>query len=219
MLRPSDQVEVLDVGEVGHRLKLMLPPAREVLAIMYPSRPVPSLSAASHELLVAALRHGVAIRSLNTAELVTNPACGRFISEATDAGIDVRTLPDLPTWLVVIDKTAVMLPQDPEDPGCGVVLLRVPGAVAIVTWAFDQAWWRARPTPPPQLTLTSQDHQVLKCLSAGLKDDLAARQLRVSVRTYRRYVTKLCKQLDASSRFEAGAKAALQGLVLWHVMS
>lgn len=210
--RSPSEMEVLDVERSCQRLRVMIPYARHVLSILHPARPNPAISAVAQELLAAALRHDVPTRTLYGAESTGTSASMRFIEEATAAGIEVRTFQDLPSWLVIVGNSAVVWPRDQDDPDCDVVLLRTPGAVSVATWAFRLAWWQARPARIV-FSLTAQDHEVLKCLSAGLKDDLAARRLQVSVRTYRRYVTKLCKQLDASSRFEAGAKAALQGLI------
>lgn len=55
--------------------------------------------------------------------------------------------------------------------------------------------------------------QVLKLLGSGMKDDAAARQMNVSVRTYRRHVAAILKSLHVNTRFEAGLKAAELGLL------
>ncbi len=55
--------------------------------------------------------------------------------------------------------------------------------------------------------------QVLRLLSSGCKDEVAARKLGLSVRTYRRHVASLLDALGANSRFEAGVKAAALRLV------
>jgi len=56
--------------------------------------------------------------------------------------------------------------------------------------------------------------QILVLLNAGYKDDAAARQLGLSVRTYRRHVAEIMRALGAASRFQAGARAAKLGLRL-----
>ncbi|WP_103349454.1 helix-turn-helix transcriptional regulator [Amycolatopsis sp. CA-128772] len=122
-------------------------------------------------------------------------------------GVEVRILPGLTTWLAVVDSTAVVFPQRQDR-----TVLRAPGVLAVAIWAFQQA----RPAPPsgavpPQLS--QLEVRILRCLSAGLKDEQAARRLDISVRTYRRRVTALCDRLHASSRFEAGVAAARRGLV------
>lgn len=55
--------------------------------------------------------------------------------------------------------------------------------------------------------------RVLTMLDAGYTDETAARKLGVSVRTYRRYVAETMTQLDVSSRFQAGVRAATLNLI------
>lgn len=75
---------------------------------------------------------------------------------------------------------------------------------------------RLRVTEPPA-AFGSQDTEVLRTvlrkLCDGVKDEAAARQMSVSVRTYRRHVAHLLRVLGASSRFEAGVKVAESGLL------
>lgn len=127
--------------------------------------------------------------------------------------VEVRTLPGLTTWLAVIDATAVVLPKRHDRAGQERTVSRSPAVLAVANWAFQHA----DPAPSPNggaLTQLSQlEVRILRCLSAGLKDEQAARRLEISVRTYRRRVTALCDQLHASSRFEAGVAAAKRGLV------
>src|SRR5262249_38132046 len=130
---------------------------------------------------------------------------------STRPGVEVRVLPGLTTWLAMIDSTAVVLPKRQDRPERERTVLRAPAVLAVAAWAFHQA----RPMPPfgtrlPQLS--QLEVRILRCLSAGLKDEQAARRLEISVRTYRRRVSTLCDRLHASSRFEAGVAAAKLGL-------
>lgn len=54
---------------------------------------------------------------------------------------------------------------------------------------------------------------VIACLNAGLKDETAARELEVSLRTYRRYVADLMVRLGAPTRFQLGARVAELGIL------
>lgn len=54
--------------------------------------------------------------------------------------------------------------------------------------------------------------QVLAHLGSGVLDDTAAREMDISVRTYRRHVARLLSDLTVTSRFQAGARAAELGL-------
>ncbi|MEK8104229.1 hypothetical protein NKG94_02085 [Micromonospora sp. M12] len=53
---------------------------------------------------------------------------------------------------------------------------------------------------------------VLASLGAGTKDEVAARRLGISVRTYRRHVAEIMREFQASSRFQAGVQAAKLGV-------
>jgi len=83
----------------------------------------------------------------------------------------------------------------------------------IFTWAWDSA------TPAAEygwLGAGAGDRltgRILGLLRAGYKDDVAARRLGLSVRTYRRYVADLMRNLGAETRFQAGVRAAELGLL------
>lgn len=54
--------------------------------------------------------------------------------------------------------------------------------------------------------------EVLGRLCAGMKDETSARQMNVSVRTYRRHVAAIMKALGVKSRFEAGLRVGELGM-------
>ncbi len=54
---------------------------------------------------------------------------------------------------------------------------------------------------------------VLRQLCSGSTDEAAARDLAVSLRTYRRYVADIMRELDARSRFQVGVRAIEFGLL------
>ncbi|MPY60390.1 helix-turn-helix transcriptional regulator [Streptomyces spongiae] len=54
--------------------------------------------------------------------------------------------------------------------------------------------------------------KVLRALGSGATDEAAARELGMSLRTYRRRVAELLTSLDAASRFQAGVRAGELGL-------
>lgn len=128
-------------------------------------------------------------------------------------GVEVRTLPGLTTWMAVIDSAAVVLPKRHDRTGRERTVSRSPAVVAVATWAFHHAQIATAPSLNGGTQLSQLEVRILRCLSAGLKDEQAARRLEISVRTYRRRVTALCDRLHASSRFEAGVAAAKRGLV------
>jgi DNA-binding NarL/FixJ family response regulator len=60
--------------------------------------------------------------------------------------------------------------------------------------------------------LAPETQAILRALGTGLTDEAAARQLRTSLRTYRRRVAELMAALEADSRFQAGLRAGELGL-------
>lgn len=66
---------------------------------------------------------------------------------------------------------------------------------------------------PPANALSLEDRRLLALLAAGLKDDAIARQLGTSPRTLRRRLRHLLDELNAETRFQAGAQASRRGLV------
>ena len=55
--------------------------------------------------------------------------------------------------------------------------------------------------------------RILRRLNTGVKDEVAARELAVSVRTYRRHIAEIMTILSVDSRFQAGVRAAELGLL------
>ncbi|WP_367042241.1 TrmB family transcriptional regulator sugar-binding domain-containing protein [Streptomyces sp. Je 1-332] len=55
--------------------------------------------------------------------------------------------------------------------------------------------------------------RILLALNSGRTDEVAARELGMSVRTYRRNVAEITRELGANSRFQAGARAVELGLL------
>ncbi|MFJ6687006.1 helix-turn-helix domain-containing protein [Streptomyces werraensis] len=80
---------------------------------------------------------------------------------------------------------------------------------------FEQTWEQAVPLgvqrPVAPEGPTAQEQVLLKLLAGGSTDEVAARQLGVSLRTVRRIMAELMNRLGARSRFEAGLLAAHSG--------
>jgi DNA-binding CsgD family transcriptional regulator len=170
------------------------------------------------ETLRHAFRCGLHAGPHNGAQILTSqesPVADELILAAVNAGAEVRTHATLPMLFAIVGRKAVIVPRDPDNPGAGLVLLHRGGHVRAALWMFAHAWQTASPFPQENnlLSLSQGERQVLELLASGIKDEAAARRLGVSVRTYRRHVTDLCERLGASSRFEAGMRAAQAGVV------
>lgn len=91
-----------------------------------------------------------------------------------------------------------------------------PTLVGGVHALFEAAWEAATDldgfprAQRPQLDAESRT--VLRALGSGVTDATAARELGMSLRTYRRRVAELLDTLDTGSRFQAGMRAGELGL-------
>ncbi|MDR6980472.1 hypothetical protein J2X68_007212 [Streptomyces sp. 3330] len=114
---------------------------------------------------------------------------------------------------VVSDTRATLVSNTPGDPA----LIRSTSVATNLRALFDAIWPTATVLDPH---LRFREHvqaeelrQVLGCLQEGLIDDVAARKLSMSVRTYRRYVAEVMALLGTDFRFQAGARAIETGLL------
>jgi DNA-binding NarL/FixJ family response regulator len=91
-------------------------------------------------------------------------------------------------------------------------MMRNPAMMKTLCALFADSWGAAAPLRPvPMLDNPRQRdtaRMILAALRDGHTDDVAARELGMSVRTYRRYVADFMRDVDATSRFQAGVRAA-----------
>ncbi|TVL88953.1 LuxR family transcriptional regulator [Streptomyces sp. SAJ15] len=166
-----------------------------------------------HELTVAGL-----------VEAATRVLCTR-------ATFDPELLRRLPAWkgrpavrvsgmptleVLIVDERAALVCVDSGSGGAA-SLIHAPSVIRGLHTLFERVWRTAmEPTGPVGLNdgaRTRLNRRILEQLRAGVTDEVAARELAVSVRTYRRYVAELMSRLGATSRFQAGVLAAEYGLL------
>lgn len=88
----------------------------------------------------------------------------------------------------------------------------VSGAYALFEAAWETATDLAAFFDPDRPRIDAQARTVLHALGSGMTDMTAARELGMSLRTYRRRVAELLAALGADSRFQAGVRAGELGL-------
>jgi DNA-binding CsgD family transcriptional regulator len=161
------------------------------------------------------LRRGVRYRLLLPEQLRDNPVLTLRIGRLAPAGVEVRTVPVVPTDATVVDGALAILPG--EGRATGLAMVRLPGVVGAVVALFEQLWASAAPLTPAEIAgeagLSRREHELLALLSAGCTDESAAARLGISVRTVRRMMAAIMTRLGARSRFQAGLKAADRGLL------
>jgi DNA-binding CsgD family transcriptional regulator len=149
-------------------------------------------------------RRGIAVRMLCAPDTTQTPEGAEFVTRTVAHGIEARVsdLP-LPELLMVDERVALVRPDLAPA-----TVAYAPPILHTLRALFTGTWRAARPavdTPPASARLS---REILDCLNAGHKDDAAARRLGLSVRTYRRHVAEILREMGAASRFQAGARAA-----------
>ncbi|GLY65096.1 LuxR C-terminal-related transcriptional regulator [Amycolatopsis taiwanensis] len=155
------------------------------------------------------LRRGVRYRVLVPESARMAPSLGARLSKLALAGAAVRTLPEVPTDTLVVDRTTAVYRAD--RPGAGIAPFRHPGVVAAAVEMFERLWFTSAPLLPDTTELAARERELLSLLAAGRTDAAAAEALGISVRTVRRLVAGIMDRLGARSRFMAGVKAAHHG--------
>lgn len=164
----------------------------------------------------AAIARGVTVKSLYQASARNDPHTTAYAQWLLGLGGEVRTAPVLPRRLVIFDRRQALVPIDPAGVREGALHVTEPGIVAALVDLFEQAWNTAVPLGADhdrdQATgLSPTEQELLKLLATGLTDEGASKRLGVSLRTVRRQMAAIMERLDATSRFEAGLKAAQKG--------
>lgn len=228
---------VVGVEEVGRRASALISSARTELMVLnappyaqnvlppYAEQPQGPPAAESDTGL--AVRRGVRVRNVMAPEGLDLPGRMASVSELADLGMGVRVRADLPTKLMIADRTTAMLPPSSVADPLESALIIHDGLLAnALVPLFEATWDTALPlaavqgsiahadrdlTSGPLEPPTAAERALLTLLASGLKDEVIARQLDVHVHTARRRITALLAKLGASTRFQAGVQAGRQG--------
>jgi hypothetical protein len=149
---------------------------------------------------------GIGVRMLCGPDTTLTGDGADFTERALAFGIEVRlSAVPLPELLMTDDRVALVRPE----PGGAATVTYAPSILRTLKALFDGTWRAALPVADrPDAPGGPLTRDILDCLNAGHKDDAAARKLGLSVRTYRRHVADLLRDMGAESRFQAGARAA-----------
>jgi DNA-binding CsgD family transcriptional regulator/sugar-specific transcriptional regulator TrmB len=161
------------------------------------------------------LERGVLIRTVYLDSIRNHAPTVAHAEWLAGHGGQVRTVPTLPTRMIIIDRTTAVIPVRSDDSASGAVILSGEGTVTALCALFDSTWAAGRPLGHVPVRdahgLTSQDQAALTLLADGHTDEAIARRLGVSPRTARRVTSELIERLGARSRFQAGVRAAQRG--------
>ncbi|WP_371502739.1 helix-turn-helix transcriptional regulator [Kitasatospora sp. NBC_00374] len=220
-LRPDTLAEVsqrlVGLDAIQSRLEVLAKELTgECLSVMPGGAQSGASLQASQPLDEDAMGRGVHLLTLYQDSVRNDTATFAYAQWMTERGAEVRTAPVLPPRLLIFDRQVAVVPIDPANTRLGALCTREPAVIATLVAMFEQAWETAVPlgTDAGRDTRTGLDtteKQLLRLLSTGLTDETVAKRLGVSLRTVRRQMAALMERLNASSRFEAGLKAAQHG--------
>jgi DNA-binding CsgD family transcriptional regulator/sugar-specific transcriptional regulator TrmB len=165
------------------------------------------------------LRRGLTVKSVYRPEALEDPLTGAYLRDLARHGGQVRVTEDPMDRMVVFDRDVAVVAMNPEECAEGALFIRETGLVSQLVSYFDRVWQSAadmRDLADPQTgttQLSSMDKRVLNALATSDKDEIAARDIQVSVRTYRRYVADLMARLGVVTRFQAAVRAKERGWI------
>lgn len=153
----------------------------------------------------ATIRRGVRMRTLYQHTARRHVPTQEYVAQVTAAGAEVRTLTELFGRMLVFDREVALLPHRLSLDAA--IVVREPSTVLFLCGVFDRAWSSADPYAPLRQWDDSLDdvkQAIVRLLTEGMKDEMIARRLGMSLRTCRKHVAELMELLGASSRFQAG---------------
>ncbi|MFE7463685.1 helix-turn-helix transcriptional regulator [Streptomyces sp. NPDC057499] len=193
----------------------------EILSVEPYTKLSPENIARSRPLDLRCLRRGVQIRNVVIREALRDRATAAYLRELAEHGAMIRVTEQSAERLLVYDRKAALVPLDPRDTSRGALLAHRSGLVSNIIALFEKIWDQAtdlgRVDDPadrePKDGPSETERRVLVSMCSVGKDEAGARELGVSVRTYRRHVADLMQTLGAASRAHAALLARERGWI------
>ena len=221
----SDAVEVITGGDAvrqrsGHLGRTAEQCTMRLDRLPYGAMPDEAYDPPAEAAELEQLRRGVEVQAIYEYPALLAP--GRFdaVRHLAAAGIQARTLPELPMNLVVHDRATaiVQLTDDGPEDAPTVLLVHRSALLTGLVQLFELLWERAVALPPaPGDPLDNRgaefDDALVALLAAGFKDESIARHLGISPSTVTRRVARLMEQSGASTRFQLGTQAVRRGWI------
>ncbi|MFJ5551665.1 LuxR family transcriptional regulator [Streptomyces sp. NPDC093225] len=204
-------VEVVTGDAVGPRMRRAWASAREQIRQL-DSPPYFPLAGATDDAL-ATLARGVTQRVVySRASLEVPGQLETAIEPCIEAGEQARVTPAVPVKLVIIDEAYALVSLSIREADVHNTMLVVQpcGLLSALVALFEQTWQAALPlhgraTVPAGLP--SADRRLLRLLASGASDEVIARELGISRRTFFRRLQILMARLGAENRFQMGLQA------------
>lgn len=209
-------VHTVDEGEeaVGLACELIAGTAERIDLVIASESPCAGALLAAMTALLEARGGNVAVRLLCTPAKLDWRLVRTYAARRRWIEVRVARIPLVAA--VIVDRREALVIAD-SMVGRRASLIRAEGVVTPLLTLFDGVW-RNSVAVADQLDFgdaarTETARRILEQLRAGSTDEASARDLAISVRTYRRYIAEIMALLGATSRFQAGVRAAELGLL------
>ncbi|MFH9665803.1 LuxR C-terminal-related transcriptional regulator [Streptomyces globisporus] len=124
-----------------------------------------------------------------------------------ELNVRISRVPRPTSRMAVIDRRILVVAQNRDDYADGALTGQ---GLPFIPMLASSLLGGAPPLQENPLATEQRTVEVLRQLAQGATDEAAARELGMALRTYRRVVARIMKQLQARSRFQAGVMAARQ---------
>ena len=204
------------VDEMAHIASTVAATVTREACTMLPGGPYPlAYLERSRDEDIALLERGVRCLGLYQANAVREPGVLKLLSEYAAGGAQVRVASRVTHRTLIVDRTKVFVATAEDQLTTPFLVITEPALVRMFHTSFAQSWRSSRSIGigPEDAIAAENVGETMAILQSGVTDEVAARQLGVSVRTVRRRVATVMELLGASSRFEAGVKAVKAGWI------
>ncbi|MFC5213355.1 helix-turn-helix domain-containing protein [Streptomyces coerulescens] len=216
-----DLVEVvIGAAAVSQRfLQLQLGAGEEVCALVTGS-PV-AVTGTENDAEERAADRGVRYRVVLERAVLDQPHGVTELSAALGREEQVRVVDQVPTKLVIADRTLALVPLTSHTAEPAALVVHESGLLELLFGLFESVWRDALPVSLGTSGVTEQrpegpddtDLEVLSLLLAGLTDASVAKQLDLGLRTVQRRVKRLMELTGVSTRLQLGWHAYERGWV------
>jgi sugar-specific transcriptional regulator TrmB len=216
-----DLVEVVTgVAAVAQRfLQMQLAATHEVCALVTGNPTV--VSGSENDAEEQAAGRGVRYRVVVERAVLERPGGITELTAALGRDEQVRLVDEVPTKLVVADRSLAMVPLTAHRAEPAALVVHASGLLELLSGLFESVWHRALPLSLGASGVCEQqpdgpdgtDLEVLSLLLAGLTDASVAKQLDLGLRTVQRRVKRLMELTGVTTRLQLGWHAYERGWV------
>ncbi|MFF4751995.1 LuxR C-terminal-related transcriptional regulator [Streptomyces sp. NPDC001270] len=216
--RPETVVVTSDPAEIELRLMEAVQRCTSEILVMQPcvAQQTPELRHA-RPLVLEALQRGVRALVLYPHTARGDAGTRSHVRDLTRADGQVRTSREIHGRFIVIDRRVAFVPADDNDDGQRLAVVYDASVAAFLGGIHDRMWESALDYESGasgySAAMDDLRATILELLASGIKDEVIARRLGMSERSFRRHVAAIMQDLTAGSRFQAGVLAARTGLL------